>query len=103
MDTLEPHVGVPVGFQTYSGDAETYITFFVYNEQGELFADDDEIETGYYIQVDIWTKSDYKALEELIKTLMKSAGSKRTTSVDLYEKETQIYHKGIRFKYLKEV
>ena len=52
-------IQVPVRFQTYSGDADTYITFFTYLDRPEQHADDLEIATGYYVQIDIWSKSDY--------------------------------------------
>lgn len=99
--TLTP-TGVPVEFQAYTGAAATYITYFCYNEQGEEWAENEEIATGYYIQVDIWSKSNYTALENQIKTLMLTAGFKRSYARDLYENDTGIYHKAMRFIYLSE-
>lgn len=99
-DTLKP-LGLPVEFQSYSGDKKTYITFFVYDEFGEQFAENKEIVTGYYVQIDIWSNGDYTSFSESVKTLMENIKFKRTSSVDLYEKETKIYHKATRFKYLK--
>jgi hypothetical protein len=99
IDTLKP-LGVPVAFQTYSGTATTYITFFFYNSKGELFADDEEIETGFYIQVDVWSKGDYTSIVQQVKDLLKEAGFRRTTETDLYEPDTKIYHKVLRFSYV---
>lgn len=100
-DTLVP-LGVPVEFSNYSGDETTYITFFRYNEQGEEWAEDEEIATGYYIQVDIWSKSDYTILEDQVKAAMISAGFSRSSAQDFYEKDTGIYHAAIRFVYVKK-
>ena len=57
IDTLKP-LGVPVGFQKYSGAEATYITFHEYLQSGEEFEEDVEAFTGHYVQVDIWTKTD---------------------------------------------
>lgn len=100
IDTLKP-LNVPVAFQIYSGSESTYITFFEYLEQGEAFADDCEESTGYYIQVDIWSKGDYSTLNTQLINILQNAGFMRISSQDLYEPDTGIYHRGIRFFYLK--
>ncbi len=58
IDTLKP-LGIPVGFQKYSGADTTYITFHEYLQTGEEFEEDEEAFTGHYVQVDIWSKADY--------------------------------------------
>lgn len=100
-DTLES-LQIPVEFQTYDGEDDPYITFFCYNEQGEKFADDDEIETGFYMQVDIWSKGNIEQLKINVINLLKEAGFKRKTVQDLYESDTQTYHKCIRFFYAQK-
>jgi len=98
-DSLEA-ISVPTSFQTYSGTATTYITYFCYNEQGELFAENQEIVTGFYVQVDVWSKADYTELAGQVQTAMIAAGFKRTTGADLYERDTKIFHKAMRFSYV---
>lgn len=73
LDTLKL-LGVPITFQTYSGSATTYITYFCYNEQGEAWAENKEIATGFYVQVDIWSKGDYINLVDQVKAAMEAAG-----------------------------
>lgn len=97
-DTLTP-AGVPVEFMKYSGTATTYITFFFYNEQGEDWAENEETATGYSLQVDIWSLSDYTVLEGQVKSLMQAAGFIRTAAIDLYESDTKVYHRAIRFNF----
>lgn len=92
---------VPVSFQTHIENAPTYVTFFTYLQQGEAFADDSEVGTACYIQVDIWSKTNYSELVEQVKSLMLAAGFTRTNEADLYESDTKIFHKGIRFFYLE--
>lgn len=98
-EALKP-LKVPVSFQKYNGKESTYITFFNYLEQGEQYADNEEKATGYYIQIDVWSKSDYTILVENLKNAMEAAGFIRTSAVDLFESDTKIYHKAMRFFYL---
>ncbi len=93
-------LGVPVRFQRYSGDADTYITFFTYLERPEGHADDQERFTGYYVQVDIWSKQDYSTVVNTVWERMVQADFRRLNFYDLYEEELKIYHKAMRF--LKE-
>ncbi|AOR22731.2 hypothetical protein BGI42_02950 [Clostridium taeniosporum] len=91
------HLHIPVSFQKYSGKEHTYITFFSYLEKGEQYADNEEKVTGHYIQVDIWSKKDYTNLYKRVENAMKAAGFIRTSAADLFEKDTKIYHKAMRF------
>ncbi|MFR1708874.1 MAG: hypothetical protein ACLSV2_08235 [Clostridium sp.] len=101
IDTLKP-LNIPVSFQRYSGKADTYITFHEYFTSGEEYEDDEEALTAHYIQVDVWSKVDYTDLVKSIKELMLKAGFKRLNEADLYEEDTKIYHKGLKFYYLGE-
>lgn len=101
MDTLKP-LNIPVVFQKYSGKAETYITFHEYLASGENYEDDEETLTAHYVQVDVWSKVDYIDIVEKIKELLFKAEFKRLNEIDLYEEDTKIYHKGLKFYYLEE-
>lgn len=102
IDTLKP-LGIPTRFQTCKGKEETYITFFCYNEQGECFADDIEIATGFYMQTDIWSKENIEQLKiDTVKLLKKAGFIKRPGAPDLYEPDTEIFHKCLRFFYYIE-
>ena len=96
-------IGVPVQFQHYSGEADQYITFFTYLDKPEQHADDEELITGYYVQVDIWSKGDYTALAQTVHQKMLSAGFVKKAYYDLYEQDLKIYHKAMRFQLNKEV
>lgn len=101
IDALKP-LGVPVGFQKYSGKASTYITFHEYLASGEEFEEDVEAFTGHYVQVDVWSKEDYSILVKNIKVRLLEVGFKRIDEADFYEIDTGLYHKGMRFFYLEE-
>lgn len=92
---------VPVRFQTYTGTADPYITFFTYLDQVEKHADDRELITGHYVQVDVWSKGDYTDVVESVHEKMTAAGFRKKGFYDFYEDDTKTYHKVMRF--LKEV
>lgn len=102
IDALKP-LNIPVSFQRYTGKADTYITFHEYFTNGEEYEDDEEALTAHYIQVDVWSKVDYTGIVKSIKELLLKAGFKRLNEVDLYEEDTKIYHKGLKFYYLEEM
>ncbi len=74
-----------------------YIEYEIFDENGEDYAENKEIATNYYIQIDIFSKGDYTDLENLIKEKMLNAGFERSMCADLYEEDTQFYHKAMRF------
>lgn len=98
--TLAP-TKVPVHFQKYTGKATTYITFFEYNQQGILFADDSEQRTRHSMQVDVWSTGDYDSLVEQVKELLRNEGFTRNSETEFYENDTQTYHKVLRFYFAK--
>lgn len=101
VDALKP-LKVPVSFQKYSGKDDTYITFHEYLETGEEYEDDEERITAHYVQVDVWSKSDYTEIVKKVKENLIKIGFKRLNEIDLYEEDTKIYHKGLKFYYLEE-
>ena len=96
ISTLAP-TEVPVAFLNYTGGATTYITFFEYNQQGSLFADNFEQHTRHSLQVDVWSKGDYVSLVEQVKELLKPIGFTRNSETEFFEDDTQIFHKVMRF------
>lgn len=94
-------IGIPVSFQTSQVEKYPYITFFTYLDRGTLHSDDEELVTGYFIQIDIWIKSDYTELAKEVHQCMLTANFVKQRFFDLYETDTKVYHKVMRF--LKEV
>lgn len=78
-----------------------YIEYEIVNETGQKWAENKEIATNYMVQVDIFSKGDYTDLEDKIKEKMSNAGFIRDTAADLYEEDTELYHKAMRFTYTK--
>ena len=78
------------------------LTYTFIDEDGEVFADDKEIETAVYCQVDVWSKEDYTELVKGVKEKMLEIGFGRYAAYDDYEKDTNVYHKILRFSTIRE-
>lgn len=74
-----------------------YIEYEIYDENGEEWAENKEIATNYYLQVDIFSLGDYTEIENKVKEKMINQGFKRSMAADLYEEDTGLYHKAMRF------
>jgi hypothetical protein len=94
--------GVLIRFQSLikeDGKPDTYILFREYNQNGALFADNEEQETAHYIQLDLFSKGNYLALVKQVKQALKEVGFSRTFETEYYEDDTKYYHKVIRLSY----
>ena len=69
-----------------------YIEYEILNEEGSLFAENEEIETNYRIQIDVFTKGSYASIVKVIKEF---GGS-------LYEENPKLFHYILRFNYESE-
>jgi hypothetical protein len=99
INTLTPLA--PTSFLTYSGSVFPHITFFEFNQNGVIFADDEEENTNHSIQVDIWARGDYTNLVSDVKESLKKQGFRRTAETEFYENDSKLYHKVLRFNYVE--
>lgn len=103
MDVLEAvktalsGTSVPARVLHYDNPPDTYITYFEFNEQESAWAENTVVAETRHIQVDIWSKCNYSAVASQVKTAMRAAGFFFSYAQDLYESDTQIYHKAMRF------
>lgn len=74
-----------------------YIEYEIVDEFGEEYSENEEDYTTYLVQVDIFSNDDYTPLEDKIKEKMIKVGFIRDIAVDLYEKDTGLFHKAMRF------
>ena len=100
VDTLKP-LEVPVSKFVYRGNDTTYITFNTYLQKSVLNADDVDKVEGYYIQVSIFSKDNYNLLVKNMKDLLKVKGFIIIDEKEFYEKDTEYFHKAIRYLYTK--
>lgn len=98
MDTLRP-LGVPVAFANYNQTADTYIVFIEYNQAPRLNADDKEIVTKHFFQVDVFSSVSYLQLVEEVKQRMRDAGFSRMFESETYDDDMKKFRKILRFNY----
>ena len=95
-------VGAPVAYLNYSGDERTYIRFFEYDQSAALEAEDDELYGSHNIQIDIFSSGNYLALVKKVKQMMKQAKFKKSFETEMFEDDTKLYHKVLRFYFISE-
>lgn len=83
----------------YSGDAETHIIWTVIDST-PFFPSDDEFEYAEdFVDVDIYTPSNYQPILRTVKDLMKSNEWEWTgDSPEMYEENTKLFHITATFK-----
>jgi len=102
IDTLEP-LGYPVGKAKYNQAVDTYIAFVEYNQAPRINADDQEIVTKHFYQVDVFSNKNYNQLVKDIKSAMKQAGFSRMFESETYDEDLKKYRKIIRFNYENKI
>ena len=94
------NVEIPVKYLYYMGHGEPYVTY-IPTSNGEVFSADDQIQNYItYYDFDIYSKGNYYAIAEAIKTIMQSLNFSYVPSQDsaeMYETDTGYYHKTICF------
>ena len=98
MDTLKP-LGVPVSSMRYNNTADTYIVFLEYNQASEMNADDVEVITKHFFQVDIFSSGNYLSLVNDVRARMKAAGFGRMFESETYDDDMNKFRKLMRFNY----
>lgn len=98
MDTLKP-LGVPVSFLSYNNTADTYIVFLEYNQASRMNADDVELITKHFFQVDVFSSGNYLQLVKDVRRLMKQAGFGRMFESETYDDDMKKFRKILRFNY----
>ncbi|NKF05302.1 prohead protease [Clostridium gasigenes] len=74
-----------------------YLEYEIVGEYGVDWAEGKEIATDYTVQVDVFSNTDYTEIEEEIGKVMINKGFKRIGAVDLWEEQTKLFHKALRF------
>lgn len=101
-DLIVNDTSVALAYMFYEGHGEPYVVYMQYDKDNS-YSTDDEI-AGYvtYYDFDIYSQGNYLAIVEEIKSRLKSAGwtwQPRRDSPDMYDNDTQYYHKTICFAY----
>lgn len=101
-DALLP-IDIPVSALSSNNTADEYIVFNEYNQAPSLTADDDELATKYFYQVDVYTKGDFTDIVKEVESRLKAIGFKRMFSSETYDNDAQKYRKILRFSYATDI
>lgn len=90
----------PKVYQMVAPYAEDFprITFFEVTNFDSDFADDVSIASEIIMQIDVWSKSSTSAISGEVDKTMKTLGYTRSSAQDLYEDDTGVYHKALRYR-----
>lgn len=74
------------------------ITFFELNNSDTAFADNAAYASDVSVQIDVWHKDSTSAIAGEVDRTMKQQGWARTSAADLYESDTKVFHKALRYR-----
>lgn len=95
-------LGGPRIYQLKADEATAFpkISFFEITNIDNNYADDTAITSEIHVQIDIWAKAETASTSTIAKEVdktMKELGFKRTAAEDLYEDDTAVFHKALRY------
>lgn len=99
VETALATLGVPVAWDYYRGDADTYIVYSEYDGRSEAYADDVEIMESAYYQIDIFSKTDYTDLELSLRSAMSNINGTKQYAYSHHEEDW--FQRSIRYKFIK--
>lgn len=73
-------------------------SYFELDNIGNLYADNQEIGSEIIFQIDLWGKSSLTNYALGVDSAMTTLDFTRITSQDLYEPDTKIFHKSMRYR-----
>jgi len=73
-------------------------SYFELDNTGSLYADDQEIGSEIIFQIDLWSKDSLSAYALAVNTAMTGINFVRIEAVDMFETDTLIHHKSMRYK-----
>lgn len=74
------------------------ITFFEMSNFDNRYVEDAADSSEIHFQIDIWHKSATAKIGTQVDAAMKEAGFARYSGADLFEEDTKIYHKALRYR-----
>lgn len=90
---------IPVEYIKYKGKSQVYVTYTFTGDDPALFGEDKEIGSIASVDIDIYSNTNYLAIQERIEELMEENNFIRTgCSPDMYEEDTGLFHKTIEFE-----
>lgn len=92
------NVPVPVAHLRYVGSATTFVTWTIISERPSLTANDEDLYSVVTVDIDVYSKGNYLGIISEVKKIMKQNSWLWTEdSSEMYEDDTELYHKTITF------
>ena len=89
---------IPCAHLRYKGKARTYVVWSIIGNSGELYADDELLNSAVTVDVDVYAEGNYVDVITEIKNKMKeNEWIWVEDSADMYEEDTELYHKTLTF------
>ena len=90
---------IPVAHLRYKGRSRRFVTWTITGEDPVLVANDEVLCSRCSLDVDIFSDSNYLDIEKQIKQIMKNnEWIWVEDSTEMYEEDTELYHKTISFE-----
>lgn len=103
--TLLSLIGGPRVYSVYSPDSVDfpYITIQEVGNNNIEFGDNSATRAQINVQVDVWSKNDYTNVVSRVDDILTGIGYERYFAIDLYEFDTRVLHKPLRYWIAKEL
>lgn len=89
---------IPITFLSYTGDSDTYLTYYTWFDKPDDFHDDEHHAEIAYGTIDIFSKGNFKGILKQVKKKLKENGFTWTDNgPEDFEKETGYYHVPVNF------
>lgn len=85
------------------GTKYPYITITEIGNEGIDYGDDQPTRSDNNVQVDVWSKTDYDDIVAQVDIILTTAGFVRYFATDMYEYDTRVFHKPLRYWIAKEL
>ena len=90
---------IPVAHLIYKGKSKTFITWSIINEVPSISGDDEDLYSVVGVDIHIYSDGNYLDIINEVKKLMKKNNWLWSEdSPEMYEEDTELYHKTITFE-----
>ncbi len=98
--TLSSLIAGRVIFMTLP-DSPTFpcITYYEQNNTPALVGDGEELTSESVMVIDVWSKGSTTTIAQAVDSVMTGLNFRREFSGDLYENDTKVYHKSMRYRH----
>ena len=90
---------IPVNHLRYKGKEKTFITWTILSERPAFSGDDECIYSSVEVDIDVFSDGNYLDIVKEIKKIMKDSNWLwAEDGPEMYEEDTELYHKTITFE-----